>query len=525
MIDLYSYLNRVTPLEAAKALGDILGVSRTPRTAKLHALPVAKRISAVMSPLDTLPNPAGFPARTLPDHERKPRFEQAGEEGPRRHNDEARRHVYKVGTTGVRIKIILRNDAGALNWYRVTCADGVTGWQLRKPSSYTEVPFVGVSDGFDPNPFDPSQSDKALYWAEGEKDADTLCSRGALAFTFGGVGDGLPSGCEEYVRGRDVVVLADNDQPGRNHAEKKAALAVLVAKSVRVIHLPELPPKGDVTDWIQRGGTLGDLEKIIAETPVYTPAIMANVATTSIQATPYAWTEPAAIPRRDFIYGRHLIRKFVSATIAPGGVGKSSLIVTESLAMVSGKPLLGVQPACRLRVWLWNLEDPHEEIVRHIQATAQHFGLSPRDIEGHLFVDSGRDQRLVITLTNRSGTTILEPVVDALVAELVARGVDHLVVDPFVSSHEAPENDNGAMDRIVKAWGRVAQRANMQYPELVDHSRKSSAGETETTAQNWRAGGSSNRWLPKRQGPQSHVEGGRRDCGRRRPPQLLQGLR
>ena len=101
-----------------------------------------------------------------------------------------------------------------------------------------------------------------------------------------------------------------------------------------------------------------------------------------ITATAYSWTDPASIPRRDFVYGRHLIRKFVSATIAPGGVGKSSLIVTETLAMVSGKALLGIQPTSRLRVWLWNLEDPREEIARHIQATAQHYELTAKDIEG-----------------------------------------------------------------------------------------------------------------------------------------------
>jgi AAA domain len=206
-----------------------------------------------------------------------------------------------------------------------------------------------------------------------------------------------------------------------------------------------------------------------------------------IKATAYAWIDPTTIPRRDFVYGRHLIRKFVSATIAPGGIGKSSLIVTEALAMVSSKALLGIQPASRLRVWLWNLEDPREEITRHVQATAQHYGLTAKDIEGYLFVDSGRDQRLVITTTDRTGTMIVEPVVDALVGEIVARGVDHLSIDPFVSSHEAPENDNGAMDRIVKAWGRVAQRANCSV-ELIHHSRKSAAGDTETTVESSRGG-------------------------------------
>ncbi|WP_299807348.1 AAA family ATPase [Tardiphaga sp.] len=212
-----------------------------------------------------------------------------------------------------------------------------------------------------------------------------------------------------------------------------------------------------------------------------------SAAPAVIKATPYVWKQPSSIKKRDFLYGQHSIREFVSATVAPGGIGKSSLIVTEALAMVSGKALLGIQPASRLRVWLWNLEDPQEEIDRHIQATGQRYKLTAEDIEGYLFVDSGREQRLVITVTDRTGTAILEPIVDALVAELIRRSIDLLVVDPFVSSHEARENDNGAMDRIVKAWGRVAQRANCSI-ELVHHSRKSSAGATETTEESARGG-------------------------------------
>ena len=93
-------------------------------------------------------------------------------------------------------------------------------------------------------------------------------------------------------------------------------------------------------------------------------------APAAVRATPYSWIAPTTIPRRDFVYGRHLIRKFVSATVAPGGIGKSSLVITEALAMVSGKDLLGVHPSGRSRVWLWNLEDPAEEIVRQVEEIA-----------------------------------------------------------------------------------------------------------------------------------------------------------
>ena len=51
---------------------------------------------------------------------------------------------------------------------------------------------------------------------------------------------------------------------------------------------------------------------------------------------------------------------------------------SRSLAQVSGKNLLGVFPPRRLRVWLWNLEDPQEETERKIQAAAIHYGLTPR---------------------------------------------------------------------------------------------------------------------------------------------------
>jgi RecA-family ATPase len=124
-----------------------------------------------------------------------------------------------------------------------------------------------------------------------------------------------------------------------------------------------------------------------------------------------------------------------------------------------------------LRVWLWNLEDPQEETERKIQAAALHYELTPEDIGDRLLIDSGRDQKLVIAQTTRDGAVIVQPVVDSLVAEIVARKIDVLVIDPFVSCHEVAENDNSAMDMVVKEWGRVAQRGNCAV-HLVHHTRK-----------------------------------------------------
>lgn len=207
--------------------------------------------------------------------------------------------------------------------------------------------------------------------------------------------------------------------------------------------------------------------------------------TAGIRATAYAWRSPESLPPRDWLYGHLLVRKFLSATVAPGGVGKSGLVTTEALSLVSGKPLLGIHPPRPMRVWLWNLEDPQEETARRIQAAALHFRLTPNDLGDRLFVDSGRDQRLIIATATRSGATTVRPVVDSLIAEILARKIDVIVIDPFVSCHEASENDNGAMDMIAKEWAAIADRGGCAV-HLVHHTRKLGGSETEVTAESSR---------------------------------------
>jgi hypothetical protein len=213
--------------------------------------------------------------------------------------------------------------------------------------------------------------------------------------------------------------------------------------------------------------------------------LASNLARPIIQATPYVWADPQSIPRREWLYGHHLIRKFVSATVAPGGVGKSSLLLAETIAMVSGKALLGILPPASLRVWLWNLEDPLEETTRRIQATAKHYHLTAEDLGDRLFVDSGRDQPLVIAETTRTGTVIIRPVIDAIIVQIRTRKIDVVIIDPFVSSHLVSENDNIAMDMVVKEWARVADLTNCAI-ELIHHTRKQGGTEAEITAESAR---------------------------------------
>lgn len=208
----------------------------------------------------------------------------------------------------------------------------------------------------------------------------------------------------------------------------------------------------------------------------------------AVRATPYQWVDAGKVPPRDILYGRHLFRKFLSATVAPGGLGKSSLALVEAIAMVTGQPLLGEAPKGELGVWYWNGEDPQEELQRRIAAACLHYGVVADDLGGRLFVDSGRDTEIVVVRESRDGLHIAEPVVEAIISEILLKNIDVLIIDPFVASHAVSENDNTKIEAVVKQWMRVAEAGSCAV-ELVHHVRKPSQAGGETTVDDARGAG------------------------------------
>ncbi|WP_386684161.1 AAA family ATPase [Loktanella sp. R86503] len=198
--------------------------------------------------------------------------------------------------------------------------------------------------------------------------------------------------------------------------------------------------------------------------------------------TTYVWRDPAQIPPRPWVYGRHLLRGQASVTVAPGGLGKSSLSIVEGLAMVTGRDLLGDHVHGGPKsVWLFNLEDPRDELERRIAAAMQLHGIGGNNLGDRLHIDSGRDRPLCTAIQTRDGAHIIEPVFDDLARQIRGRKIDVLVVDPFVSSHQVGENDNGAIDLVAKKWAKLADECNCAI-ELVHHTRKTNGDEATTEA-------------------------------------------
>ena len=195
--------------------------------------------------------------------------------------------------------------------------------------------------------------------------------------------------------------------------------------------------------------------------------------------TPFVWQDPASLPPRPWLYGHHLLRGQVSVTVAPGGVGKSSLTICEALAMASGRRILGDWTATGLRVWIFNLEDPRDELQRRIIAAMAYHRIDRSEVEGRLFVDSGREWPLCMAEQTRNGARLIRPMFEALAEQIHDRRIDVLIVDPFVSSHRLDENDNGAIDMVAKEWARLAGGCGCAI-ELVHHTRKTNGNEAST---------------------------------------------
>src|SRR5207248_111399 len=112
-----------------------------------------------------------------------------------------------------------------------------------------------------------------VFICEGEKDADNVralnLSNREKSWFFASTTnfDGAGKWREEYsvfFAGKRVVIFPDNDEPGRRHAEQVAASVHRYATGVKVVTLPGLKEKEDVSDWLETGHNADDLLKQVS---------------------------------------------------------------------------------------------------------------------------------------------------------------------------------------------------------------------------------------------------------------------
>ena len=114
--------------------------------------------------------------------------------------------------------------------------------------------------------------------AEGEKDAERLRSLGLVATTNAAGAGRWSDDWRPYFAGARVAVLPDNDVPGRDHAQQIARSLYGTVAELRIVELPDLPEKGDVSDWLDEGHGLDELKRLVFETATWSPRTSAPSA-------------------------------------------------------------------------------------------------------------------------------------------------------------------------------------------------------------------------------------------------------
>jgi hypothetical protein len=170
------------------------------------------------------------------------------------------------------------------------------------------------------------------------------------------------------------------------------------------------------------------------------------------------------------VYGRYYQRGTVCATVAPGGFGKTTLALTEAIAMATARNLLGEQPSERVRVWYHNGEDGRQEVMRRVVAICKFYEIPQEELREWLFITSSNEIPLKVA-TGYDKLVIDNDLIELIRAEIIQSEVSVAILDPLVTLHQCSEQDNSRMDTVVRIFQRLSDTLECSI-SLKHHTRK-----------------------------------------------------
>jgi len=192
-----------------------------------------------------------------------------------------------------------------------------------------------------------------VFIVEGEKDVDKLTDAGFTATTN-------PMGAgkwrEEYneaLKGKDVIIIPDNDEAGRTHANQVEESLRGVARSIKCVKLPEeVGEGGDVSDYFDKLKKLpDDLSSLIQEAKYTYKKIETFISLSEFMkqgSEEVEWLLKGIIPKSG-----------ITILAAKPKVGKTLLTFNLALCVASGRPYLGRETR-QGAVILIQMEDPQD---------------------------------------------------------------------------------------------------------------------------------------------------------------------
>jgi hypothetical protein len=198
------------------------------------------------------------------------------------------------------------------------------------------------------------EAGEPVFLVEGEKAADALVGLGFEATCNSGGAEKFHDGLVSTFKHANVVVLPDNDpqsvdkdgnllfhpdgrpkHTGQDHAKTVANKIRRVAASVKVLELPDLPPKGDVYDWIENGGTSEQLQALADKAEVWVPSTP-NSIFGAIQAKDISGKKI----KHDWLVRDIVERHAVFMVAGPSQSGKTFVTIDMAMRIARGEEFL-----------------------------------------------------------------------------------------------------------------------------------------------------------------------------------------
>jgi len=371
------------------------------------------------------------------------------------------------------------DEAGALVHVVVrTKIDGKKVIKQKRPDPNNPKHWISNTQGCRVIPYklpeliEAIANDRLIVIGGGENKVDLLANWNiAATCNCGGAGK-WKAEHTAFLKGADVVILPDNDSVGFEHAASVARSLVGVAKRIRCVVLPDLPPKGDIVDWADAGGTREKLDELIVQAPDWIPgttdATSAEQPETHLEVFD-AGDDLDLPPPRGWLLGNQFCRGFLSSLVAPGAVGKTALRLAQLLSLATERSLTGQRLFARCRVLLLSFEDGRDELRRRVAAACIHHNINPADLKGWLYYATPKGIKLA-ELTNR-GSRQRGRLEQELRDKIVELKPDIVCLDPFVKTHSLEENDNSAMDFVCELLAALADEFNIAV-DAPHHARK-----------------------------------------------------
>lgn len=324
---------------------------------------------------------------------------------------------------------------------RVPTGDGE--WQYKLPGEVRRVLYRL------PSIVEAVSMGRTVFLVEGEKDADTLADLGYPATTWQGGAQNWRDEFAAVLKGSDVVCLPDNDDPGRTAMQKAASALAEHDVLVKVVELPGLPAKGDVTDWLDDGHDLDELFDVVGKTPTWVPDPSTRVcwrldelwANDTIMRPP-----PPVVPRIAWSSRSTLLA-------AAEKSGKSTVSGFLAAQVSNGGEFLG-DPCASGPVLIVGLEEFIGDCARRLQ----HFRANPKRVHIIAEIPGDPHQRPQVIRSH------IERVQPALV-----------IVDTLMAYSEGIVNDatsSSQMQPVVQSLTNLAHTTGVALI-LVHHARKS----------------------------------------------------